>query len=619
MFIFVKTPPPKKKPKSLYISSSFIKVGENKMKKGVKIWALIAVLVITGSVFSGMVGATNTSKNLTNNTTISNERVLDNAPIYNVTTQSTVPSIIKVLMPSGSVIPMNLDEYLKGVVAAEMYPDWSIEALKAQAVASRSFAVANTHHDHVSVDVCTNSGCCQAWIEGPYNENVIEAVTATHNVVMTYNGEIVREALFFAHCNGHTRNSEDYGGWNYVPYLRSVSCNCGFSDYFGHGVGMCQWGAKAMAEQGYGYEDILKHYYTGIEVEAGTPSGDSYEPDDTYSQATLIPTDGTHQTHNFEPAGDHDWVRFTAVSGTEYTIETSNLGSGSDTFIYLYDRDGTTEITHNDDHSGLASRIVWNCPTSGTYYVMIRHYDSSSHGPDTQYDISITTLRTIDFAGYRWNVKHDLSGDGGPGPNYWSDSEENVRVDNEGKLHLKITIRNGIWYCPEVYTQHFTQYGKHRFYVNHQLDELDKNVTVALFLYKDDETEVDIEFSRWGEENPGCNAQYVIQPSGRTDDICIPTENYEPFLMQLSGTHTTHYIDWHSSWIRFKSFHGHYEEPPNEHYLIHEWLYTGEDIPQEEDNLRVHINVWLQGGNPPSDGQEVEIIINDCRLPPTQA
>ena len=182
----------------------------------------------------------------------------------------SVPSTVKVLMNDDSVVTMDLDEYLKGVVTAEMYPNWPIEALKAQAVASRSFAIANTHHDHINEDVCTDYNCCQAWMAGPYDENVEKAVTETHNEVLTYNGQIAKEALFFAHCNGNTRNSEDYcpGGncWNYVSYLRSVACDCGCSTYDGHGVGMCQYGAKARAEQGHSYVDILKHYYTGIDV-----------------------------------------------------------------------------------------------------------------------------------------------------------------------------------------------------------------------------------------------------------------------------------------------------------------------------------------------------------------
>ena len=201
---------------------------------------------------------------------------LINLKSYHGSPNTFVPTTLKVLIGTGSVVTMDLEEYVKGVVAAEMYPSWPIEALKAQAVASRTFAIANTHHDHINVDVCTDYHCCQAWMAGPYDENVEKAVTETHNEVLTYNGQIAKEALFFAHCNGHTRNSEDYcpGGncWNYVSYLRSVACDCGYSDYSGSGVGMCQRGAKAMADQGYSYLDILKHYYTGIEVASSSPA-----------------------------------------------------------------------------------------------------------------------------------------------------------------------------------------------------------------------------------------------------------------------------------------------------------------------------------------------------------
>ena len=213
--------------------------------------------------------------------------------------------------------------------------------------------------------------------------------------------------------------------------------------------------------------------------------------------------------------------------------------------------------------------------------------------------------RIIDFAGREWIVK---SGYGGPGPNYWSDSEENVWIDNNGWLHLKIRNEYGIWYCSEVYTNGFTQYGMHRFYIISRLDSLDKNVVFAPFLYKDDTTEVDIEFAKWGLDNLGFNAQYVVQPGYHPG-------NLERFLMQLNGTYTTHYIDWHSSWIEFKSIHGHYEQPPNPDYLIHEWLYTGNDIPQEEESLSVHINLWLYQGDPPSNSEEVEVIIKGADLP----
>lgn len=219
---------------------------------------------------------------------------------------------------------------------------------------------------------------------------------------------------------------------------------------------------------------------------------------------------------------------------------------------------------------------------------------------------SITEARTIDLVGREWVVK---TGYGGPGPNYWSDSEENVWIDGEGWLHLKIRYVSGIWYCSEVYTTEFTQYGKHRFYIIDRLDSLDRNVVFAPFIYSNDTTEVDIEFSEWGMIIPWYNAQYVVQPGYHSGNV-------ERYWIELSGDYTTHYMNWQPDSIRFKSIHGHYEEPPTPDFLIHKWLYTGGDIPLQEESLRVHINLWLYQGNPPSNGQEVEVIVKDANLPP---
>jgi len=225
-----------------------------------------------------------------------------------------------------------------------------------------------------------------------------------------------------------------------------------------------------------------------------------------------------------------------------------------------------------------------------------------------------TDSNTIEFSGRIWRIVKSY-GLELPGPNYWSDSKESVWKDDQGRLHLKIRKdENGIWYSAGIYTDEFVKYGIYRFYVISRLDNIDKNVVFGLFLRKDDEHEIDIEFSKWGFDNPGCNAQYTIHPSGVTD-ICVPTQNYEPFFLQLSGDYTTHYIDWHQSWIKFKSIHGHYSEPPDSNYLIHQWLYQGNDIPFENENLRAYVNLWLVNGNHPSDEKEIEVIIEKIEFP----
>jgi len=173
-----------------------------------------------------------------------------------------LPARIRVLMPDGIVVVMTLDEYIKGVVPREMPPYWPAEALKAQAVAARCYAASARRHADDGADVCTTEHC-QAW--GPIHyETTDRAVNETHNVAVTHSGQII-SAFYFAHCDGQTQNSEDV--WvTALPYCRSVSCPCGYTSYYGHGVGMCQHGARVLAERGEGYTEILMHYYRDVQV-----------------------------------------------------------------------------------------------------------------------------------------------------------------------------------------------------------------------------------------------------------------------------------------------------------------------------------------------------------------
>jgi peptidoglycan hydrolase-like amidase len=180
-----------------------------------------------------------------------------------------VPETIKVLLQDGTVETMDMEEYLKGVVPAEMPRSWPKEALKAQAVAARCYAAKaakDPRHPNEGADVCTTTHC-QAWRDETARETD-QAVDETRGIVAVYEGSIIN-AFFFSHCNGHTRNSEDV--WvQMLPYCRSVPCECGYTCFNGHGVGMCQHGAKAMAEKrGASYEEIIKHYYTGVSLQSG--------------------------------------------------------------------------------------------------------------------------------------------------------------------------------------------------------------------------------------------------------------------------------------------------------------------------------------------------------------
>lgn len=170
---------------------------------------------------------------------------------------------IRVLFEDGSVQVIPVEEYLRGVVPAEVFTSWPPEALKAQAVAARSYAMyAIAHPRHPNADICTTSHCQNYDPEGVH-PNTDLAVQLTKRVVIEYQGEVAN-AVYSANCGGHTvGNEEGFPGAPPVPYLRPVPCiNPGPKN--GHGVGMCQWGAHDMAQRGDNYATILTHYYTDI-------------------------------------------------------------------------------------------------------------------------------------------------------------------------------------------------------------------------------------------------------------------------------------------------------------------------------------------------------------------
>ena len=134
------------------------------------------------------------------------------------------------------LVDMDLEEYIVGVVSAEMPAYYDIEALKAQAVASRTYTLYSMSHGgchtNADADVCTNSSCCQAfsthermqnaWKES-YAQNynrIAEAVMETAGQVLVYDGKLC-DALYHACSGGRTEDSENVYA-NALPYLRGV-------------------------------------------------------------------------------------------------------------------------------------------------------------------------------------------------------------------------------------------------------------------------------------------------------------------------------------------------------------------------------------------------------------
>ncbi len=143
-------------------------------------------------------------------------------------------NIIRVLdEKTGQITEIPFEDYIKGVVASEMPTTFELEALKAQAVASRSYATyqmnGNKTKEYDVTNTTTNqvykteSQLKQIWKdEYPQKINKIKkAVTETENQILTYNNQVVN-AMFFSTSTGVTENSEEIFS-SKVPYLRSVA------------------------------------------------------------------------------------------------------------------------------------------------------------------------------------------------------------------------------------------------------------------------------------------------------------------------------------------------------------------------------------------------------------
>ncbi len=124
------------------------------------------------------------------------------------------------ILNGNTVEQISLYEYLIGVVSAEMPNSFPLEALKAQAIAARTFALrqANTEK-HRNADVCISTDCCQGWSSSP-NENAIQAVAQTDGLVITYQDELI-DATYFSCCANRTEAAVAVWGGE-IPYLQSV-------------------------------------------------------------------------------------------------------------------------------------------------------------------------------------------------------------------------------------------------------------------------------------------------------------------------------------------------------------------------------------------------------------
>jgi stage II sporulation protein D len=149
----------------------------------------------------------------------------------------------------GEIVSMDLEEYILGVVAAEMPASYELEALKAQAVAARTYTLHLKHNGgcsaHPGADVCTSSSHCQAYLTEEEMKNawgnnykkhrakIDEAVQSTRGEEIYYRGEEI-QVFYFSSSGGMTENCANVYQES-LPYLVSVDSpgEEGYSNYYG--------------------------------------------------------------------------------------------------------------------------------------------------------------------------------------------------------------------------------------------------------------------------------------------------------------------------------------------------------------------------------------------------
>lgn len=166
---------------------------------------------------------------------------------------------------------VEIEDYLRGVVPSEMPSGWNYEAHKAQAIAARSYALANlgkrASHGYDLKDTPEDQAYGGASAESMRTN---KAVDETKGIVLIYNLKII-PAYYSASAGGQTSSSSAVWTKN-LPYLQSVPSFDENIKKCGHGVGMSQHGANNLAKNGYNAYQILQYFYKGVKFARINPN-----------------------------------------------------------------------------------------------------------------------------------------------------------------------------------------------------------------------------------------------------------------------------------------------------------------------------------------------------------
>jgi hypothetical protein len=240
----------------------------------------------------------------------------------------------------------------------------------------------------------------------------------------------------------------------------------------------------------------------------------------------------------------------------------------------------------------------------------------------------------ITFANRKWDVKYSNI-PVGPGPNYFSRLYDDVWVDANGYLHLTIDKHDNNWYSSEVIGQDDVGYGTYTFTIQADPLAFADNVVLGLFtwddstFYTDANSEVDIEFSKWGDSTATDVTTYSVQPVSFGSFFPERTHENAVASSLLTGV-TTHQFNWTDTLITWKSYAGAKASGPE----IASWSFNLNHpprvkaeggqvsqpivIPAPGEHTHARMNFWTLPFNVigPRNGLKHEVVIRDFSYVP---
>lgn len=169
-------------------------------------------------------------------------------------------------VPEGTVLKLDLEEYLRGVVPAEI-GNAHIEACKAQAVCARTAAIKQnaTTKDRAVTDKSTFQSYRSIRNDASKYGNAVNAVTMTKGQIMTYDGKVID--CWYSHSNGGHLYVPEKVWKESRPYYKEGEDSWTTEEKRGHGIGLSQMGAiRAATEHKLTYRDILARYYPSTTI-----------------------------------------------------------------------------------------------------------------------------------------------------------------------------------------------------------------------------------------------------------------------------------------------------------------------------------------------------------------